>query len=134
MEDSVIAGEISQCALSCGVTRIALPDCAEDIAEKVLSNIFQGNANGLMSERFPEYGLPYMKPLREIPSEELDIYATKYRQEGNYLTDAIAESSDSPFDAAVRRMLADYSTRHPSAPHALRRYQDLLGELADRTT
>lgn len=117
----------SELARSEGVTRLALPDCADDTAGKVLSSILRGDAESLLSR--PDTGClpPVMQPLREIPAVELGIYADQYQDpEKEKIPESMTDSQDNAFDQGIRTFLTEYSKNHPSAPHALRRYRDLL--------
>jgi len=115
---------------SADVTRIALADCAEDLAEQALKSIMSGDADFFLSQHRAS-GTPVMQPLREIPHEELDLYARRYRDLVCMPEDADEfPEPESPFDCAVRSFLLSYTSSHPSTPHALRRYLDTLRDMS----
>jgi len=117
----------SELARSEGVTRLALPDCADDTAGKVMSSILRGDAESLLSRHGTGSQLPVMHPLREIPAVELGIYADQYQDpQKEKIPESMADCQGNPFDLGIRTFLNEYSKNHPSAPHALRRYRDLL--------
>jgi tRNA(Ile)-lysidine synthase TilS/MesJ len=113
-----------------GATRVALADCSEDIAEQILFHIFTGNTEALLSSDIPGLKVPFMQPFREIPHEELRIY---YRFHSQGKTEDMECHSLSPGSNTIllriHSLLGDYTSLHPSAPHALRTYRDILREL-----
>lgn len=123
MQDVNRIGKISSC------TKIALPTSAEDLAEEILSGIFQGDLRLLLGCRENLCEIPCIEPFREIPAGELDLYQ-KFRE------DVIICGHENPLSAPpascrtdIREFLEDYTFHHPSAPHALRRYRDQIREL-----
>lgn len=110
-----------------GVTCIALPDCAEDIAVEVLSALFRGSLRSLLSSDYSDIPMKIMTPFREIPKKELVLYAEYHRGTGDELENhELAGIQRDPFNQEVLSLLEQYSQTHPSAPHALRRYRDHL--------
>ena len=116
---------LSTIASKSGITRVAFPINAEDIAIKVLSFLFGNDVNALLYDGIPGSLLPVMLPFREIPLEELEIYA---RTHGVIREDDPPHPLKRPSNQvqAIQDMLMDFSSHHPSAPHALRHYQDNL--------
>jgi hypothetical protein len=119
--------EIGSCARC---SRIALPWCADDLAEEILSCLLRGDVSSLLRSGIPEMDIPVMHPLQEIPADELLIYK-------QYMADAGSDSGPGREQEAtgvsrpdLSSLLAGFSSRHPSAPHALRRYRDQLRDLA----
>lgn len=107
-----------------GVTRIALPDTADDIAVQTLHYLFSDEVDLLLDDDLPGLSLPVMQPFREIPSEELSLFADHY---GVSMTGFVYRNSQ---NITLNKLLNDFASRHPSAPHALRHYRDHLHLLA----
>jgi hypothetical protein len=115
-----------------GVTRLALPDCAGDLAEQTLFQIFAGDEDVLLSSEIPGLTLPFMQPFREIPAEELHLYYQYYHRDINEDTpDTPLNINRNSMSPGIHSLLGDFSSHHPSAPHALRRYRDNLRDLAN---
>ena len=122
---------LSQIAADAGVTRIALPTSAEELAGEILADILRGDTTSLLGSEIPGMSIPVMHPLQEIPAEELEIY-TAYQMDGADQPPISAAHSDlpEPFDRSITTLLTEYSSRHPSAPYALRRYRTYLRDIA----
>lgn len=124
---------LSPVLLESGVTRLALPECAEDLAKQTLHQIFSGDADALLSPGVPGLELSYMQPFREIPAEELHLYVQVHtcRVTGD-VSDSLFHTGTPLTSSELHSLLGDYSSRHPSASHTLRRYRDNLRDLANR--
>lgn len=113
---------------SSGITRIAFPDSADDIATGILSSLLTGDIESILTGGETDHGMAVMYPFREIPDEELEIYTRKF---GIIRSEHPGDSNATPlFHHAVRGLLATYSVSHPSVLHSLRRYGDALHVLA----
>jgi len=123
---------LSQMLSESGVTRIALSDCADDLAELTLYQVFTGDTDGLLSSGIPGLTLPYIQPFREIPAEELRIY---YLHQPGVLTDGTTDYPPIVYRdriwTDIHSLLEYFSSHHPSASHALRRYRDNLQSLVN---
>jgi len=120
---------LSRIARGAGVTRIALPDVAEDLAVQTLSYLFKGEVDLLLNSDTPGLSLPIMQPFREIPYEELNLYGVHYGVPG--IEDGYPNIAK-PLDKSLNNLLREFSSHHPSAPHALRHYHDHLQLLANQ--
>ncbi|PKL59871.1 MAG: hypothetical protein CVV33_05630 [Methanomicrobiales archaeon HGW-Methanomicrobiales-4] len=123
---------LSQKMSESGVTRVALTDCAEDLAEHTLFQIISGDADALLSSDISCLALPYMQPFREIPAGELLVY-TRYNN-GAMTEDTNnihSHMSNSAISSSIHILIRDFSSHHPSVSHALRRYRDNLREFAN---
>jgi len=128
IEDAAPAQVLSVIAQEAGVTRIALPDTADDIAIRTLEALFRNDVDLLLDDALPVFSYPVMQPFREIPSDELNLYLDHHRVPGaGYECENIPKSPDEP----LRELLNVFGSHHPSAPHALRHYRDHLRLLAD---
>nr|WP_319539698.1 hypothetical protein [uncultured Methanospirillum sp.] len=128
-EESVPGLILSEIAEEAGITRLALPDTAEDIAVRTLEVLFGNNVDLLLDDSHPGISLPVMQPFREIPSEELKVYAEHHGVSGvgSKSPGNLWKDPDNP----LRNLLSTFSSRHPSAPHALRHYRDHIRLLAE---
>jgi hypothetical protein len=120
---------LSGIAIEAGVTRVALPDAAEDLAVQTLSYLFKGEVDLLLNSDTPGLSLPIMQPFREIPYEELHLYGVHYGVSG--IEDGNTDIAQ-PLDKPLINLLREFSSDHPSAPHALRHYHDNLLLLANQ--
>jgi hypothetical protein len=100
-----------------GVTKIALSTSLEDAAASALTAILQGNAECCFTAGAQtEPGLILITPFCHIPAGEIALYARIHGLDGDGTTNSRA---DSLLYSEVKTMLADYSHRHPAAPHAV---------------
>ncbi len=123
LQDLVRQGSDASC------TKIALPRSADDLAEEILSGIFQGDLPLLLGNRENLCDIPCIEPFREIPAGELDLYQ-KFR-EGAELCGEEKKPVPCPVcdRTDIQKFLEEFTFHHPSAPHALRRYRDQICEL-----
>ena len=116
----VPAGEISgmmSAACNAGVTKIALSTPLEEAAASALTTILQGHAECFFATGGEnEEGLPLITPFCHIPAGEIALYARVHDLDGDGTTSSRANT---PLYSEVKTMLADYSFRHPAAPHAV---------------
>ncbi|HWQ65319.1 MAG TPA: hypothetical protein VN372_00435 [Methanospirillum sp.] len=114
---------LSEVAKDAGVTRVAFPDSSDKVAIQVLYAIFLGDM-GLLTHSRGSMDIPVMLPFREIPHDELAIYAKQHGvpDEGS----GIASVGGKTLEGDIKELLIRFSSGHPSAPHALRRYADHL--------
>lgn len=122
---------LSRIATEAGVTRVAFADTAEDSAIQTLTLLFRNDVSSLLGDAITGLSLPFMRPFWEIPVNELELYAGRHRvtQKADY--PHTLEIHQSP-EGSIRDLLMDFTSRHPSAPHALRHYRDNLRSLAER--
>ncbi|NYT06544.1 MAG: adenine nucleotide alpha hydrolase family protein, partial [Methanomicrobiales archaeon] len=108
---------INRIAREEGITKIALGFNLDDEAQSVLMNVLRGDADRLVRPRSLVEGLiPRIRPFQVIPEREVALYAR--------LHVPIALEQGCPYShnalrADVRRMLNDYSYRHPATRYAL---------------
>lgn len=128
IEEIIADAEIS------GVTRIALATTLEDAAAAALSTILRGEAEtGFVNAPSTDDGPPLITPFCHITADEVATYARIHRLDGE--RDAPLPEDDL-LDSDVRAMLADYSHRHPAAPHAVLNLRESLaacGRHADKS-
>ncbi|MCK9580912.1 MAG: hypothetical protein M0Q92_10765 [Methanoregula sp.] len=109
--------EIMADAQTSGFTRIALATTLEDAAAVALTAILRGDAETcFLNAHSTDTGLPLITPFCHIPAEEVATYARINGLDGE--RDAPLPE-DETLDSDVRAMMADYSHRHPAAPHAV---------------
>lgn len=113
-----------------GFTRIALPFCADDLAAEILSSLFRGDVSALLTPGVEGPDVRIMQPLQEIAADELVFYAEYAQGAGSVCEPCTDTGFHDPFDEDIRNFLGAFSSRHPSAPHALRRYREHLRDLA----
>jgi len=117
-----------------GITRIALATPLEDMAALALTAILRGKAEScFVNAPSTKTGLPLITPFGHIPADEVATYARIHGLDGEQ--DAPLPEGD-PLDSDVRYMLADYSNRHPAAPHAVLNLCESLaayGRTADKS-
>jgi len=123
-EESASIQFLSGIAGDAGVTRIAFPDTTEDIAIRTLEALFSDDVDQLLDDAPPGISLPVMQPFREIPSEELKVYAEHHGVSG-VGSDHPGNLRKKP-DNHLSNLLCEFTSGHPSAPHALRHYRDHL--------
>jgi tRNA(Ile)-lysidine synthase TilS/MesJ len=111
-------------ARSTGATRIALGTSLNDEASAVFASVIRGEAARLAGR--PEEvleGIPLIRPFMRIPGDELSLYA------GLTVPDCLPPRErriPDPVEGEAARMLADYTTRHPSALFAVANLGDRL--------
>jgi len=100
-----------------GATKIALAATLEETSTTILTGILQGNPVAcLYGYRDEIFALPIVTPFCHIPAEGIALY-TQIQKLGVSRPPHCAE--DSTLYTDVRRLLTDYSDRHPAAPHAI---------------
>jgi tRNA(Ile)-lysidine synthase TilS/MesJ len=108
-----------------GVTKIAIATTLEDAAASVLTSILRGNVETCIGGSPAGHKLPLITPFSHIPAEEIAAYARLCGVERGVRP--WGEECD-PLFADVKGMLADYSSRHPAAPHAVVNLGESLAE------
>lgn len=112
-------------ACSIGATRIACDTGLDGEALAILVEFLKGEPDRLaMLFREDEGGIPWIRPFLHIPDREIALYARltpcwNGGKAGGFPAD--------PFWENAKRMLDEYTARHPSAPHALVRLGERLG-------
>jgi tRNA(Ile)-lysidine synthase TilS/MesJ len=99
------------------ITKVAVATTLEDAAASALAMILRGNLETCNGHGLPAlHGLSWIAPFSHIPAEEIATYARLCGVEGEQRTDG---KESNPLFSEVKAMLADYSSRHPAAPHAV---------------
>jgi hypothetical protein len=100
-----------------GVTRLALAISLEEAAARALITILQGRA-GTDLPGAPQgcAGVPVIAPFSRIPAGEIALYARVHGIGGG---GEFPEQENDPLYTDTKALLADYSRRHPAAPHAI---------------
>jgi tRNA(Ile)-lysidine synthase TilS/MesJ len=100
-----------------GATKLALGTTLEDEARSVLLHVLRGEAARLAGRHSPGAGeIPCIRPFLRIPGEELACYA-RLTVPGHLPPREPLVPGE--VEREARRMLADYSSRHPSAPFGI---------------
>ncbi len=93
---------------------------------EILSGILRGDPGiCLASTHNTGGGLPTIAPFCHIPSEEIALYARIHGLEGG---SPLETEDDDSLRADVKRLLDEYTSRHPAAPHAVLNLCDSLRE------
>ncbi|NLD57567.1 MAG: hypothetical protein GX651_05465 [Methanomicrobiales archaeon] len=109
--------QVMKQARECGITRIARAFSLEDRAAATLTAILQGDAARCFFQTRKTPGvIPVITPFCHIPAEEIVLYARLHGISGDL--SAPLQGND-PLYTDVLSLLADYSSRHPAAPHAV---------------
>ena len=109
--------DISVRARDAAVTRLARATPLEDAAAAALTGILRGEADSCFPDTSSDQGgIKVITPFGHIPAGEIALYARIHGLEGD--TGVFIEETGS-LDMDVKAMLADYSRRHPAAPHAV---------------
>jgi tRNA(Ile)-lysidine synthase TilS/MesJ len=100
-----------------GITKIAVATTLEDAASSALTEILRGNVETFFKhDSTTVCKFPQISPFSHIPAEEIAMYAQvcnageEMQEEG---------TGNDPLRDEVKEILADYSSRHPAAPHAI---------------
>jgi tRNA(Ile)-lysidine synthase TilS/MesJ len=103
--------------LNPGITKIAIATTLEDAAASVLTRILQGDVETRSGDNSPDlYSLPQITPFSHIPAGEIEAYARLCNVE---VAPETGIKENDLFFVEVKSILADYSARHPAAPHAI---------------
>jgi tRNA(Ile)-lysidine synthase TilS/MesJ len=99
-----------------GATRIALGTTLDDGARSVLLSVLRGEQERLLGGPHPvEGGIPRIRPFLRIPTEEVALYARLNLPDHEQVCPDVGDTQESE----GRRILSEYTTRHPSAPFSL---------------
>jgi uncharacterized protein (TIGR00269 family) len=115
---------LNAAARDLGATRLALGFTLDDDAQSVLMNVLRGDTDRLLRTSEPVPGLiPRIRPFSEVPEREVALYA--------HLAVGGFEERGCPYSynalrGDARRLLNEYSSRHPSTKYALIRLGDEL--------
>lgn len=116
---------LNRAARDLGITRLALGFTLDDDAQTVLMNVLRGDAGRLL--RSPDRQVPgvapRIRPFRTVPEREVALYAHLH-SEGFDLRGC--PYSGTALRNDVRRLLNEYTHRHPSTPFALLRLEEEL--------
>jgi hypothetical protein len=109
--------QVMKRARDSGITRIARALSLEDRAAATLTAVLQGDAARCFFRpgKTPG-GIPVITPFCHIPAEEIALYARLHGISGD--PPAPVQGND-PLFSDVLTLLADYTSRHPAAPHAI---------------
>ena len=108
---------LNEAAIERGVTKIALGDDLDDMSASVLINFLRGIPGTLIDEERTGTGkIPVIRPLGAIPKKEVELYAALH--DGKYDKNW-CPYQDNAFEKDVRKMLDDFTTRHPATKYAL---------------
>lgn len=100
-----------------GATKLALGTTLDDEARSVLLKILRGEATRLMLRLRPGGGrIPLIRPFLRIPELDVALYA---RLNGTGCEQGLCPRTRSPQENEVRRILDEYSLRHPGAMFSL---------------
>jgi hypothetical protein len=100
-----------------GVTKIANAVTLEEASAAVLTDLLRGDLGKYQpADGMNTAALPVITPFRHIPAEEILQYARILGISGERMP--CSGIHDTLFED-VTKMLADYTTRHPAAPHAV---------------
>jgi len=108
---------INRVAREHGATRLAFGFTLDDEAQSVLMNVLRGDTERLVRPMHPIEGLvPRIKPFVYVPEREVALYAFLNLEEFDLRG---CPYSGSALRNDVRRMLDEYSFRHPATKNAL---------------
>jgi len=110
------------------VTKIASPVSLEEVSARVLVSFLKGR---IPTTGIPDPGchgtVPCITPFSHIPAEEVRAYA---RFLGAWEETILPSHTSDSLYGDVTALMADYTARHPAAPHAvLNLYEALSGNL-----
>ncbi len=104
-------------AHNAGITRIARATTLEDAAASVLTGILRGEADNCFPDTYGiQGGIQVITPFGHIPAGEIALYAQIHGLDGGM---GVFMEETGSLDMDVKAMLAEYSRRHPAAPHAV---------------
>jgi hypothetical protein len=106
------------------ITVIASATMLEDASATALRGILRGDPGNCLSGYPAGRAFCVITPFCHIPSEEIALYA---RINGLNAEKTPGNKEDDPLLADVKRMLVDYTARHPAAPHAILNICEVLG-------
>jgi uncharacterized protein (TIGR00269 family) len=108
-----------------GVTKFACGSSLDDGARSVLECVLRGDADRLI--RPEQEAVPRIRPFMYIPEPEVTLYASLH-VEGFGLADC--PCVEDPLREDVRRILDDYTSRHPATKYSLVNLGEALREPA----
>ncbi len=104
-------------ARNAGLTRIAFATPLEDAAASALTAILRGRADACFSDASPIPGeIQVITPFCHIPAGEIVLYARIHGLAGDGM---VLPQENNTLYTEIKALLADYSRRHPAAPHAV---------------
>ena len=116
---------------SAGTTRIALATSLEECSAAILAGILRGEPMAEIRGGPEGMGIvPVLTPFRHIPACEIDLYTRIHGLEDR---DMPATRGNGPLNEDVRRLLGEYTLRHPAAPHAILNLGEMLAAAAQET-
>jgi tRNA(Ile)-lysidine synthase TilS/MesJ len=121
----LLHGALSSLSSEVGATKLAIATSLDDDAEAVFLRVIRGEAARLPGLWGNDGGIPVIRPFSRVPEEELLLYARL--NDIDYIPKEHSGSPGSLGDEA-HRMLADYTSRHPSALFSLAHIGEALEE------
>ena len=119
-------GDLSARARESGVTKLASAATLEDTAAALLTEVLRVEIPKIRpGEQGAPEELPVITPFCHIPAAEIALSAGARNAAGDRPP---APRDDDPLIADVKAMLADYTLRHPAAPHAVLNLAESLAE------
>jgi len=112
--DALIAAAEKQ-----GANKLALDSCLEDEVLDVLVGIMKDSGRGMLNSM--ENGLPLVKPLRECPNDELELYVKVMR-----IPYVNVKKQEKSFRRELRALLGDIEERQPGSLFKLLKSTDKL--------
>jgi tRNA(Ile)-lysidine synthase TilS/MesJ len=112
-----------------GATKLALATNLDDEAGSLLRKVLRGEAARLMGH--PQLGngrIPLVRPFLRIPEQEVALYALL--NVPGFVQEEGPGTSD-PQEKEIRRILAEYTNRHPAAPFSLVNLGEALSGMED---
>jgi tRNA(Ile)-lysidine synthase TilS/MesJ len=114
---TVTKGRENRDSRDLGITKIAIATTLEDTASSALTEILRGNTESILGLGSATVcKIPRISPFSHIPAEEIAMYA-QVCDAGGEEREEVTEND--PLLNDVKKILADYSSRHPAAPHAI---------------
>jgi uncharacterized protein (TIGR00269 family) len=108
---------LEEVATERGATKLALGDDLDDCAVSTTKNILQGSPDLIARSEHPVRGkIPRIRPFIAIPKKEVALYAAL--QIKGY-DQSRCPYNNEPFENDVKKMLEDFTTRHPATGYAL---------------
>ncbi|MFA5003605.1 MAG: hypothetical protein WC502_11600, partial [Methanolinea sp.] len=100
-----------------GATRIAVATTLDEMSVEILSGILRGDPRACLPGT-DDTGetLPTIAPFCYIPSEEIARYARIHDLEGR---SPLETGDDDSRYSDIKRLLGEYTSRHPAAPYAI---------------
>ena len=108
-------------ARDCGATKMARATPLEDTAAGALTDILRGcpDDSTLLVDPTSDDAIPVITPFCHIPAAEIEMYAGIHGFTG---AEKLPDAYDPTLLNDVKHLMAEYTERHPAAPHAILRF------------